>query len=267
MSQEIESGRVSPPAAAAFSPPSLSSREYRVQKPIAFNGLLTNHILNSLPGPEFAHLLQFLEPVSLVTGQNICKAGEFFDSVYFPESAVISHLHYLEDGSSTATTIVGNDGLVGLSGIFASTPSSCWAEVTIGGNAVRMKSSTLRTEFARGGAVQQLLLAYMRERLAQLSQRAVCHGRHIMRERLCTWLLMMHDRVADQPLALTHEKIAQHLGARRAGVSCACTALRDLGIIKYKRGQLRILNRDLLERLACECYRSLRLTLPKQLIK
>ncbi len=258
MSHEIESGGGALPLAAALSTSSVFPREYRFQKPIAFNGLLTNRILNGLPGPDCANLLRFLEPISLVAGQDIFKPGEVFDFVYFPESAVISHLHFLEDGSSAATSIVGNDGVVGLSSVFGSAPTWCWAEVTIAGNAVRLKSAILRTEFARGGALQQLILRYMRDRLAQLSQRAVCHGRHVMRDRLCTWLLMIHDRVPDQPLALTHEKIAQHLGARRAGVSGACNALRDLGIIKYRRGQLWILNRDLLERLACECYRTLR---------
>ena len=237
--------------------PSLFERPSNFQKPIAFNGLLTNRILSALSGGDFAHLLQFLEPVSLVSGEYVCEAGACIDFVYFPETAVISHLHYLADGSSAATSIVGNDGVVGLNTLFEAAKTRCWAEVTIGGNALRMKPEILRTEFTRGGSVQRLLLCSMRDRLAQLSQRAVCHGRHLMRERLCTWLLMIQDRAAEQPLALTHEKIAQHLGARRAGVSSACTALRGLGIIRYKRGQLQIVNRDLLERLACECYRAL----------
>lgn len=239
--------------------PSLIQGAYPFQNPIVFNGLLTNRILNGLPGPDFVHLLQFLEPISLKAGQNIFKPGEDVQYVYFPESAVISHLHFLEDGSSAATTMVGNDGVTGFTSVFDSAPIWCWAEVTIAGNAIRMKLESLRTEFARGGALQLLLLAYMRDRLAELSQRTVCHGRHIMRDRLCTWLLMVQDRVSDQALALTHEKMAQHLGGRRAGVSGACNALRDLGIIEYRRGQLTIINRDLLERLACECYRKLRL--------
>ena len=238
---------------------SLLQRENRFQKPIAFNGLLTNRILNHLPGPDFVHLLQFLEPVSLGAGQNILKPGESVEYVYFPESAVISYLHLLENGNSAATTVVGNDGVIGLTSLFDSAaPTRHWAEITIAGNAVRIKPKILRKEFASGGALQRLLLAYMRDRLAQLSQRTICHGRHIMRDRLCTWLLMIQDRVSDQPLALTHEKIAQHLGVRRAGISGACNALRDLGIIKYQRGQLQVVNRELLERLACECYRTLR---------
>ena len=234
----------------------LPQREYRFQKPIAFNGLLTNRILNGLPGPDFVHLLQFLEPISLRGGQNIFKPGETIEYVYFPESAVISHRYALEEGSSAATTMVGNDGVIGFSSLFDSAPTRHSAEVTIAGNAVRIKPEILRTDFARGGALQRLLLAHMRDRLAQLTQLAVCQRRHIMRDRLCTWLLMIQDRVCDQTVALSHQKMAEHLGARRSGVAGACNALRDLGIIKYQRGELRIVNRELLERLACECYRT-----------
>lgn len=226
-------------------------------KPVTFNGLLTNRILSRLTGGEFAELLPFLEPISLTGGQSLFKPGDAVDFVYFPETSVVCHLHLLEDGSGAATTIIGNDGVVGLTSLFGSTPMWSWAEVTIAGNAMRMKSEVLRSEFARGGMLHRLLLRYMRDRLAQLSQRAVCHGRHVMRERLCTWLLMIHDRAGNQLLSLTHEKMAQHLGARRAGISAACSELRDLGVIKYRRAQLQIVDRLLLEQMACECYRTL----------
>ena len=228
------------------------------QKPIAFNGLLTNKILTALPGPDFAHLLSFLEPVSLFAGQDIYLSGETIDFIYFPETAVVSHLYFLEDGSTTGAAIIGNEGVVGLSAVLDSRPASYWTQVTVGGTAVRVQPNAIREEFARGGAMQRLLLGYTRARLAQLSQRAACNGRHTLRERLCTWLLMVQDRVGDEQILLTHENIAQHLGGRRAGVSTACNALRDRGIISYRRGRLRIADRELLEQVACECYRAAR---------
>lgn len=228
------------------------------QKPIAFNGLLTNKILTALPGPDFAHLLSYLEPVSLFSGQDIYVFGKAIDFIYFPETAVISHLYFLEDGSTTGAAMVGKEGVVGLSAVLDSRPASYWTQVTVGGTAVRVSPDAIREDFARGGAMQRLLLASIRARLFQLSQRAACNGRHTLRERLCTWLLMVHDRVGDEQILLTHENIAHHLGARRAGVSTSCNGLRDQGIITYRRGRLRIADRELLERVACECYRALR---------
>src|SRR6266545_1102852 len=109
--------------------------------------------------------------------------------------------------------------------------------------------------------MQRLLLGYASSRLAQLSQRAVCNGRHGLGDRLCTWLLMVHDRAGKDPLPLTHEEIGHHLGARRAGVSISCSALRDNGIISYQRGYISILDRRRLDAAACECYRMLTLTI------
>ena len=235
----------------------LHTRSSEVQKPIAFNGLLTNKILTGLPGVDFASLLSYLEPISLSAGQPIIELGQCIDFVYFPETAVVSHLYFLEDGSTTGAAIVGNEGVIGLSAVLDSRPASYWSQVTIGGSGIRVKAEIIRREFARGGAMQRLLLGYTRARLAQISQRAVCNGRHTLQERMCTWLLMVHDRVGDDQLSLTHENIAHHLGGRRAGVCTACNALRDLGIITYRRGQIRIENRELLEGIACECYKAL----------
>jgi CRP-like cAMP-binding protein len=234
-----------------------TSRAHKFIRPIPFNGLLTNKLLTALPGENFARLLQYLEPVSLGCGEDLYGFGEGIRDVYFPETAVISHLHVLEDGSTTEAALIGKEGVTGLSAIFAAPAPSHWTQVIIPGTALRMDAEDLRQEFARGGAMQRLLLAYASTRLAQLSQRAVCNGRHMVGERLCSWLLMIHDRVGDEQLPLTHEQIARHLGARRAGITIAANILRDRQIIGYSRGQIRIIDRHGLEMAACECYRTL----------
>ena len=109
-------------------------------------------------------------------------------------------------------------------------------------------------EERRGRVLQQVLLAYAGARMAQLSQRAVCGGRHKLSERLCCWLLLLQDRAGDDSLKLTHDLIACHLGVRRAGITENANALRDAGVISYNRGLLRVLDRQRLEAAACECY-------------
>jgi CRP-like cAMP-binding protein len=124
---------------------------------------------------------------------------------------------------------------------------------------VRIRLESIKQEFARAGGFQKAIFSYTNSRLSQLSQRAVCNGRHTLQQRLCTWLLMVRDRTTEEQLPLTHELIAMQLGARRAGVTNACNALKDCGILGYRRGSIRILNRALLEAAACECYGALRL--------
>lgn len=226
-------------------------------KPVPFNGLLTNKLLTALPGEDFALLLPYLEPVSLACGEDLYSFGEGIDYVYFPESAVVSHLYILSDGSTAEAAMIGKEGVVGLSALLLAPLPTHWTQVTVGGTALRMRASVLKEEFARGGAMQRLLLAYAGARIEQLSQRAICNGRHTVDERLCCWLLMLSDRVGEEQLPLTHEKIARHLGTRRAGITEAAGALRDRGVIAYGRGQIHITDRPGLEALACECYRTL----------
>jgi CRP-like cAMP-binding protein len=234
-----------------------TNRAHKFIKPVTFNGLLTNKLLTALPGEDFARLLPYLEPVSLSCGEDLYEMGESIHEVYFPESAVISHLHLLEDGSTTEAAMIGKEGMTGLSVIFGAPAPTHWTQVIIAGTALRMSAEFLKGQFARGGAIQRLLLAYAGVRIAQLSQRAACNGRHTIGERLCSWLLMIHDRVGDDQLPLTHEQIAHQLGTRRAGITEAATALRDAELISYGRGQLRITDRRGLEMAACECYRTL----------
>ena len=167
-------------------------------------------------------------------------------------------MYVLADGSTAEAAVIGREGMLGLSAVFGSPPPSYWTRVTIAGSALRVSAEVLRKEFGRGGALQRLLLGYAGDRMAQISQRAVCNGRHKVESRFCTWLLMMRDRVSEDHLPLTHEQISLHLGARRAGITNAAIALRNMRIISYSHGLISILDRKALESFACECFRALK---------
>jgi len=232
-------------------------------RPVVFSGILSNKILIGLSGEDFARLLPYLEPVSLCAGNQIYEIGQDIEFIYFPETAVVSHMYFLEDGGTTGATIVGKEGMVGLSALLNSFPAY-WTMVIVGGTAVRVRSEIINDEFTRGASMQPLVLSYLGARLAQLSQKAVCNALHKLEERLCTWLLMVQDRTSQQQLPLTHEEMAQHLSARRAGITSACNALREAGILNYRRGQISIVDRSRLEAIACQCYRALKDFRPQQ---
>jgi CRP-like cAMP-binding protein len=237
--------------------PGINNRARAEAKSIPFNGLLTNRLLARLPGEEFARLLLYMEPVSLTAGEYVYGLGDKVEFIYFPETVVISQIHLLEDGNTTEVALIGNEGVVGLSAIFGAPATNYWSQVIVAGSALRIRVEVLKEDFHRGQSIQKLLLAYTANRIAQISQRAVCNGRHTLSGRLATWLLMVHDRASESKLKLTHEEIARHLGARRASISVAATILRDREIISYNRGNIRILNRQALLDNACECYRTL----------
>jgi CRP-like cAMP-binding protein len=67
--------------------------------------------------------------------------------------------------------------------------------------------------------------------------------------------LLSHDRVKADDLVMTQELIADMLGVRREGVTVAAGRLQDDGAISYIRGHIKILDRQKLETIACECYK------------
>ena len=78
-----------------------------------------------------------------------------------------------------------------------------------------------------------------------------------MEQRFAVWLLMITDRLDGAAVGTTQERIAQHLGVRRAGITVVARELQFIGAISYRRGQLRVVDRKLLEQVACECYGTL----------
>ena len=53
---------------------------------------------------------------------------------------------------------------------------------------------------------------------------------------------------------MTQELIANMLGVSREGVTEAAGKLQKLGVIRYSRGHITVLDRTRLEQLSCECY-------------
>jgi hypothetical protein len=122
------------------------------------NELLTNKLLSALPPEDFSRLFPHLEPVALAAGEVLYKLDAQMRYAYFPETAVVSHLHILNEGGMTEADMVGREGLTGLSALFGAPTPSYLTEVSLAGSALRIRLDALRQEFLRGGALHQLLL-------------------------------------------------------------------------------------------------------------
>jgi CRP-like cAMP-binding protein len=213
-----------------------------------------------LSTPEVAHeILADLRLVTFSINQVLYEQGDHIDYVYFPLDSVVSGLAIMEDGTTMETTMVGREGVVGISTILGSGTSRQWNWVLIGGTAVQLEAKSLERVFVQNEIALKALLKCYRNVVTQISQRCVCNTRHTILERLCCWLLMVHDRVDQENLNLTQELIASRVGARRAGITVAAGMLQEMGAIEYRRGKLHIVNRQLLEQVVCECYPPLQL--------
>jgi CRP-like cAMP-binding protein len=226
------------------------------RKEMLTGSIAQNELLGELLSvPSIAtSLLPELKVVPFTVNQVLYELGDKMDFVYFPLDSVVSGLAIMEDGTTIETTMNGREGLVGISTILGSGLSRQWMWVTIRGNAIQLEAKVLEKLFVQNEAALKALLRCYRSIITQVSQRCVCNTRHTIMERLCCWLLMIHDRVGGSKLSLTQELIASRVGARRAGITVAAGMLQEMHGIDYRRGQLHIRSREVLEQAVCECY-------------
>jgi CRP-like cAMP-binding protein len=213
-----------------------------------------NRLLAALPAEIRERVIPNLEPMHLPLGKVLYEAGDAESHVYFPTDCIVSLLYVMENGSSAEIAVVGNEGIVGIAVFMGggSTPSR--ALVQSAGHAYRLPGKLLKDEFGRHGEFLHLLLRYTQALITQMAQTAVCNRHHTIDQQLCRWLLLSMDRLAGDELHMTQELIANMLGVRREGVTEAAGKLHRQGVIMYKRGHIRVLDRPQLERLSCECY-------------
>ena len=212
-------------------------------------------ILLALAPKERERLLAATSPVSLDSKQILLDRGERIDTVYFPDTAVVSLLTTMDDGTMFEVANIGNEGIVGVSaflGVETIGARECF-QVEVPGQARALDVATF-IEAAGREPLCGLVQRYIEAQFIQVSQRMACVALHSIPERCSRWLLLTHDRVGDREFPLTQELLAQMLGVRRASVSVAAGALQNAGLIRYSRGRVTILDREGLENAACECY-------------
>lgn len=214
-----------------------------------------NRILASLPAPQLKRITKNLELVELESSQILFDQGRPIANVHFVETGVASVVGIMSDGSAVETATIGYEGMVGLPLFHGVTRSAAQAFCQVPGTAYRMSSRAFQAEIRRDhGALTEILGRYTEALFTMVAQSAACNRVHPVRERCARWLLQTHDRVAADEFSLTHRFLAQMLGVRRASVTDAVGTLRKAGIVEYKMGRMRILDRRKLERSACECY-------------
>jgi CRP-like cAMP-binding protein len=159
------------------------------------------------------------------------------------------------NGTTAEMGIVGNEGVVGVALFMGGNTRPNRATVHVAGSALRLETMVLQTEFQRGAALQRALLRYTQALLTQVSQTAVCNQLHSLEQRLCRWLLFTYDRAPTDAVYLTQEFLGQLLGVRRESITTVARHLQTVGLIRYHRGRMVLLDRAGLETMVCECYR------------
>jgi CRP-like cAMP-binding protein len=214
-----------------------------------------NRLLRALPAADYERLRPEMKPVKFELGEVLCEAGDPLPYAWFVTRGIASLVSTTADGSAIEVGMVGNEGVVGLPVLLKGESLPYRVNVQLAGDALRVPISILRKEFSCQSALHQLFLRYTFSLIVQFTQSGVCNHFHTIEERLCRWLLILHDHAQSDTVNITQELLSEMLGVRRSGISLVAGALQRAGFISYCRGRITILNREAMEAGSCECYR------------
>jgi CRP-like cAMP-binding protein len=220
---------------------------------------VSNRILLALPTTVRAEILRDCNSIEFDAGQLICASGARIHQAYFINSGLVSLIKVMRDGQSAEIAAVGSEGVLGL---FASAYGADRAlvdhVVQLPTYALRIRRRKLQNAIEKYPELQRAITGYLLLTIDLLEQISACNRLHSLEQRLCYWLLVMMDEANSRGIHLTHDFMASMLGAHRSSVSIAANVLRKQRAIRYSHGMISLLDRNLLEQTACECYQARR---------
>jgi CRP-like cAMP-binding protein len=215
---------------------------------------VTNRILSRLPPEDFRLIEAALEPVDLPVRFQLERRNRVIEHVYFFESGLASVVANGSGDGSVEVGLIGREGMSGLAVVMAAdrTPNETFMQVA--GKGLRIAAPALNRAMEQSASLRRALLRYGHAFFVQTAYTAMANGRSKLEERLARWLLMAHDRIDGDELALTHEFLALMLGVRRPGVTVALNLLESSGLIQAGRGRIAIIDREGLEKSSNGAY-------------
>lgn len=213
-----------------------------------------NRMIAQLPSADRKRLLAACEPIQLVLSEVLCERGEPSRNVYFPVDGFISLVAQIDNHPGLEVGMVGREGMFGAHHALGVVTEPLRALVQGPGAAWRIGAAAFRRELAESAALQTSLNRYLYVLMAQLASSAGCLRFHVIGPRLARWLLMTQDRAHADHFHVTHEFLSYMLGVRRVGITAAAGKLQRSGLVEYRRGEMKVLDRAGLEAAACSCY-------------
>jgi CRP-like cAMP-binding protein len=216
-----------------------------------------NRLLASLPPADLSLLEPQFRDIDLLSGDRLYAAGDPMDYVYFPQHGVVSLVVMMAD-APVEVAMIGREGLVGGGTAFGVKRATTDAIVQVRGRASRLPAARFRQAAEQSEALRELIGRYEAVTSVQAQQSVACNALHPVEARVCRWLLEMRDRTDTDTLALTQEFLASMLGVQRTTVTAVARKLQVAGAVECRRGHIRILSREQIERMACDCYERVR---------
>lgn len=215
-----------------------------------------NRLLDAVPKRDRLRLLEDCEQIEFASDKVLCERGDIIRHAYFPVGGFISLFSSVEGHAGMEVSLVGNEGMLGVSLVLGVAVAPLHAVVQGAGSVLRIGVAPFQERLDAAPALRRVLQRYIHVLLAQFAQTAACTRFHALDARLARWLLTTQDRAHSSEFYLTHEILARMLGVRRVGVTNAAGSLQKRGFLSYARGEIKILDRNGLRKVSCGCYRT-----------
>ena len=210
--------------------------------------------LLSLLSPEDCNLIvDHLKVVTISQGQVLAEPHEAIEHAYFPHSGIVSFVVEMSDGQLIETGMIGRDGVMGAIQALDGKVSPNKILIQATGQASIIEVDKLKAILSAHEGLRSLLAKHEQYLLAQVQQSVGCNASHTVERRVCRWLSRITDLVGDE-FTLTQEFISQMIGVRRTSVSLVAHQLQEAGLIKYRRGHIKVIDVRKLKAASCECY-------------
>lgn len=219
---------------------------------------INNRLLSALPEQELQRLRPYLERFPLKARRVLHHWNMPIEQVYFIEAGLVSVVTRADHDRVAEVWTIGSEGVAGGVVVLGADLMPYRWIVQIEGAALCMSTVHLRRLLDDLPSLRDALFRYIQVVLYQSSQISACNGSHSLLQRLARCLLSARDRIGGDELPLTHDILSHMLGVRRASVTDTVAALEEAGTVRKGRGSIRVLDGGSLEKLACDCYRSIR---------
>ncbi len=213
-----------------------------------------NNLLRALKPNDFELLAPALGRTRHAAGDVLYEPGDSVNYAYFPcGQTLVSFRVVLADGRGVETALIGREGAIGGVVSQGRLPAYARALVQSEGEFLMVGSSQLERLKGTSSTLNHLFARYADCLLAQVFQSTACNATHSIEQRTAKWILAALDRIGSDEVVLTQEQFGGLLGVGRSYVSRVMRRLQDDGVLKTRRGRIRVIRRAELEARSCGC--------------
>jgi CRP-like cAMP-binding protein len=217
-----------------------------------------NQILARIPADERAAITERGEEVDYPIRHEMFGPKDTIDRVYFPLTGMTSLVIVLNGGTTVEALTVGREGFIGLP-LLNQVPTARYKGICqIEGKFLMLSTAAFLPLIDELPDLRRRLQRYSQYSNEVTAQSAACNSIHSVEQRCARWLLITADAIGATTFNLTQEFLSQMLAVRRPGVTVVMAALAKRELVSYRYRNVTLLDVPGLEKVACECYATIR---------